>query len=780
MNIRVIALLAAASVAGPVFADGRSVAAIAEALVGDDAMARRAASREACLHPLDADALLPALTRGSADADAVVALRCRATVRLMRAARSGELPDLRERLRSGTREARIAALDEARRMGAAAAPAVAELVAALASDSREIRDAAAAALGDIGPAAADAVPALITVYEATHGDYVVTQALDGIGTGLVQATPLLLEEMKSNSASVRAAVIQRIGRNGPAGPEVVGVVRGLLDDDDATLRGCAMFVLAETAPTDPATVEALVAGAVDRVPRVRELSVRSLGDLGAFAAAAAPTLTRALADNSADVRREAAKSLSRVLPRDGGAPDALVALLSDADAGVLAAALESLARLGPPASTVPALRAIESRGDYATSELARVARWRAGDGDVATLVAVTRDSSEFRAEAAEQLLRLARGPDVPLGAMLAAKRTIQGTGELDAAFRAVGPNAATATNLDALVADARDFDRFEADFALGLLAQLGSAAAPAAPRLVELMRSSVDGRAPAIAAALGAMGRDAAPVAVPALLDALCAPDVDTMTRVASADALSRMGIAALPRLLAILASAPTAAGDERWPPTPAALAARALGGMGAAARTAVPALVARARAGDFAAVEALGGLGSALEAAATPLADLFERTDDELPTKDAPAFRVALVRALGGMKGNDNWRVGRALATAFRSERPLLRVRAAEAQLRLFDVTGAKDERLDVLIEALRSDVTEPATVRVGGPGLGPARQPAVFHPIRRAAAEALAAVGPGAARAGPELIARWLDEDEDVLTRQAAYAAIRRIFGE
>jgi HEAT repeat protein len=52
--------------------------------------------------------------------------------------------------------------------------------------------------------------------------------------------------------------------------------------------------------------------------------------------------------------------------------------------------------------------------------------------------------------------------------------------------------------------------------------------------------------------------------------------------------------------------------------------------------------------------------------------------------------------------------------------------------------------------------------------------------HPIRLAAAEALGAVGPGAARAGAALLARGLDEDEDPMVRQAAYAAVRRIFGE
>ncbi len=760
----------------------RAFAALAAALASQDDLARRAASRVLVFEPLRVGEMRAAMERGARSRDPVIALRCQATLVLAELSTEGGHDALRRRLVSPDAADRSDAAAALRRLRKGAAPAVPELVWALGDPDRHVYERAAGALEDIGPGARPAIPALITLYEVTSGSYSVPQALDAIRHGLREATPLLLAEARHRSASVRAAVIERLGRNGPAGEEVVAAVREALSTTDPGQRSAAIGALARVAPEDPQTVETLREFLTYETPRARRVAVNALAELGDGARAAVPDVARLVTEDPApEVRLSAVRALRRIGRSPDDAVAALVRALMDADARVLRAAVQALTVLGPPADAASRLRELETSEVYGLPEWALAARWRAQPelaDDVPTLFRIARLYGELEPygdQARARLLDLARSRDAPVAEILDAwddahedGRPVKLTHVHYEVTRALGPHAATDENLAALVEAASGPAEPRAVLALDVLRRMGRAALPVAPEMATLIAGEGP-RMPQAATVIGAIGPEAAGAALDVMLAVIDGPPGESAEPVA--DALGQMGPGALDPLLdRSLRNLEESAETRR-------LALRALGGLGELARPAVPLMVVRATAGDLECVQALGGIGPTAEGAVPVLRELLARNDAELASYELPVgfgsvsfwgggidesaranlTRAVVARALG--------RIGRVafhgpdtLRPLMKSDDPHLRLRAAQAALQISQT--ANDPALQVITDLVADDAQHWALR---------------FHAI-----EALRELGPAALDAAPVVDAVGRDDTADSSLRVAAGSALRAMWGQ
>lgn len=209
------------------------------------------------------------------------------------------------------------------RIGPAAMP---HLLGALKSDDSVMRTVAAHALGDLGPAAKDAVPDLIANLD--HREPFVREevvaALSAIGepaakplTDALQnqnpkiregavtvlaavpsktATPALLDLLaKEQDASVRAALFPALAKAGADPARCVPAFIEAIKGDNDTLRHSASNALLSLRAGQDAAASALAALLKDPNPKIAERAASLLGRLGNRAKAALPMLIEAIA-----------------------------------------------------------------------------------------------------------------------------------------------------------------------------------------------------------------------------------------------------------------------------------------------------------------------------------------------------------------------------------------------------------------------------------------------------------------------------------------------------
>jgi HEAT repeat protein len=195
----------------------------------------------------------------------------------------------------------------------------------------------------------------------------------------------------------------------------------------------------------------------------------------------------------------------------------------------------------------------------------------------------------------------------------------------------------------ALIEDLEHGDRSARRWAAVELIYLGPAARPAVPALVRALDDPDLRTAMAAAEVLGRIGPDAGS-AIPELSDRLgdqryfVEPSLISPTGSRVADALVRIGPAAVPRLTAALQSPDRSTRD---------LAATALGRIGAGAAPAVPALIAALRAEPTrSTAEALGRIGPQASAAAPALDQLLKDPNTFYDLGEAVALALARLGA--------------------------------------------------------------------------------------------------------------------------------------
>jgi HEAT repeat protein len=203
-----------------------------------------------------------------------------------------------------------AAREELLQAGAEAVPVLAGLVAR--ADAPQARLVALELVARIGPGAEEAVPALIEALEdddpALRG--FVATTLGRIGEGARPALLALDQHLHDRDAGVR--VMSALAIWGIAGDARTAkdLLLRALRSENARLRSLAASAFSELGEL---AVDPLAVSLLDKDPRVREAAATALGHVGPAARKALPLLEQAVAiDSSEDVRLAARQAIDRI------------------------------------------------------------------------------------------------------------------------------------------------------------------------------------------------------------------------------------------------------------------------------------------------------------------------------------------------------------------------------------------------------------------------------------------------------------------------------------
>jgi HEAT repeat protein len=637
----------------------------------------------------------------------------------------GAAPALGAALDDADARVRAAAAGALGAMGPEAVPVLPRLVEALGDAGGEVRTAAysaivAASASETGvatatlPAFRALVRPLAAHLDGAHGDTprLAALVLGRIGPHAAAAVPGLVAALSdTRSPAEREAAARTLARIGGASAPAVPALIGALGDGTGPVALAALLALGAVGPPARAAVTQL-ALALSRGPEShRTAAAQALAAIGPAAAPAVRELAEALGASEPPVREAAARALGRIGHAARVALPGLVALFSDPVVRVIVTALEAVRRVdvvvGPLASHL--VRTMDHRNPDV--------RWHA----VRAL-----DPLQLPLEALEPLVRRLR--DAEPRVMRAATEVLATAARSPVRTRPI---------VEALVKQLDSEDAAVRERVGEMLASMGEAAVPGflaqmrkgggaaesvAPYLVKLPSEARRRTAEALGAlypkvaanareqigeVLLKFGADAAP-AVETLVDALAQADPTI-----AADTLAGLGSVAVRELISGL-------DDER--DAVRVGAARVLGQIGPAARSAVPALLG-ALADDAAreaAMVALCRISAADPAAVVPpILDEVGRLRPEQcePVSAALAgIGAAAVPALaGGLKHGDAtaaWTAARALGSLGSAAQPAITELEGAARHADRRVARAAAQAL----ERVRPAGQEPSD-RTGGP---------------------------------------------------------------
>jgi HEAT repeat protein len=352
------------------------------------------------------------------------------------------------------------------------------------SDDAKLRRSAAFALGKMGSRAVKALPAMKTRY-ASEKEVKVREAL-----------LFAMGEISRDNVSIKVD------------PDLEGIFVAAIGDGDVYVRRSAAFALGCLASKSDETRTALDKALADDEAIVRQNAAWSLGQFGE---AALPSLKKALTDKDSLVKRDAAGSLLQVADSDKvrEVMNELLPMCKDGNSEVRRAALNVLVRIvdRTDKSAIPILAEALKDSDIDNRRNAALALSNIGGNDSAVALPVLIDAIK---NGDPELRRLAV-----------------------LAITNIGPAAANAVpDLVAILrGDQDETTRAHAAVALG---GIGKAAAAAVPVLVDKVKDTSEARSVRIACAM-ALQRigpvDAAVKAVPALLGVLGDPQQDIGVR---------------------------------------------------------------------------------------------------------------------------------------------------------------------------------------------------------------------------------------------------------
>jgi HEAT repeat protein len=159
----------------------------------------------------------------------------------------------------------------------------------------------------------------------------------------------LIKSLGDSDADVRYRAASALGKLGAAAKSAQPALRSALQDTEQAVRIRAAFSLARIDPQDRSFVPVLTAAMRNGDGR----TLLEIGNLGAAAAWATPTLAGLLSHESPKVRILAANDLGRIGPAAASAKPALEAAARDSNAAVQHAAQNALLLIEPK-STSPA------------------------------------------------------------------------------------------------------------------------------------------------------------------------------------------------------------------------------------------------------------------------------------------------------------------------------------------------------------------------------------------------------------------------------------------
>jgi HEAT repeat protein len=426
---------------------------------------------------------MPALCRGLTNKDPRVRRWSAFAIRHMRRVMGGLLA-ARERF------PKISTLAQAK---------VSTLMAAVADQNAEVRGAVISVLGAIGPMAKPAVPQ-ITAALKDPNKFVRTMAavaLWWIDRQTNVTVPILIEGLEDKGMDLedRKGCAWVLGEMGPkakaAVPELIAALRGI----GKTSRTTSTVALASYASEalgrmgEPA-VPALTKALRDEDAEIRKNAAWALFRMGPKAKGAVPALIAKSKDAQVDVRRFAIGALAKIGPAAREAVPALIERLKDEHGGVRRNAGWALGHIGAPAKdAVPTLIVTLNDKDKAARDSAVWALGRIGPPAKAAVPALIEAlkierHSELAAEALGRIGANAKAAVPTLGTLLEQSRGATKIKVALAFWRITGQEAKALPVLTAALQDRQAFVRRDAADAL---AEMGPKAKAAVPGLIALM-----------------------------------------------------------------------------------------------------------------------------------------------------------------------------------------------------------------------------------------------------------------------------------------------------
>jgi len=333
---------AAQALGNPGSADKAVVAVLTTALEDPDSRVRRSAADALGNIGEKASKALPALVAAFDDIDpGVVAAAARATGQMgTRASRAaGDLTALLDHDDARVREAASASLGELGRRGRKSAS---DLNGRLSDPDPAVRAAAAGSLGQLGPRSDASITDLIRVL-GDEDDSVRDAASGALLRMGKEAVPGLVRALQNGNPIFLQAVVDTLGRIGPVA--VPALSEALLDDATPDIaRGYAAMALAQIADRNDSVITTLTRALEDDSPNVRMSAAEALGHAGERAKPASTKLIGIAIDSreSVLVREFAISALVKIAPGDAAVEKALVYAVSDGDDRIYEAAVDAL------------------------------------------------------------------------------------------------------------------------------------------------------------------------------------------------------------------------------------------------------------------------------------------------------------------------------------------------------------------------------------------------------------------------------------------------------
>ena len=418
-----------------------------------------------------------------------------------------------------------------------------ELIAQLREGEGVERRAAARALGRLGPRAEPAIPALIEAMKLSSFASDESNALGQIGPA---AIPALLEAMEGEEDTVRAQCAHALGVIGPKAESTIPVLLKLLKDRSQYVRREAAIALGKIAPSNQNVARALSRLLESSEKPVRTTAARTLASMRPAGRQAVPSLIEALAFNSVGSNSKFPPEEVKALVKIG--PPAIPALtegLQHDKARVRAQCAWALELLGSQAkSATPKLIVLLNDGSSVVCERAILALGAIAPADKEAMRALVQvwDRKPWFGESfdAARVLGEVGQAAVPelIGALGGGENAARFAGR---ALAQIGSAAGPAVPALMRVLRGETLPVYSSAYssAVQALAAIGPAAAPEVVKLVGGPDERVRRRAVGVFKKLGHRGAGA----VPELADFLGRPD--PALRAAAAEALSHIGLEA-------------------------------------------------------------------------------------------------------------------------------------------------------------------------------------------------------------------------------------------
>ncbi len=246
-----------------------------------------------------------------------------------------------------------------------------ELIAALGDQDFQARIKAVYHLGYIGPKARPAVPALVRALDEERLRESVLHSLGNIGVGADEAIPALIKAIAEYAPACRWIAAESLAKIGDA---AVPALKKAAGSEEIYLRIWGNAALAKQQGTDSPSLRYLAQLMKSADERTTGEAVSALTMLGPISKPLVPDLIEAL-KNSVVPRKKIASALARIGKDAGPAVPELTKMLQDTDLGTRADAIYALSMIGGPdiAPAVPMLiRALRTHDTLHTAMASNV------------------------------------------------------------------------------------------------------------------------------------------------------------------------------------------------------------------------------------------------------------------------------------------------------------------------------------------------------------------------------------------------------------------------